>query len=180
MYCREWSRRCRVKAPGVVTEPMVFTEDAPEPKVLVRDAPVPIVEAPLEVRAAAVSVPPDTVNPPVALATVMSAVPLNETADVASGLKCSCSTSISCDRSLIASVGTREFEPARVEEQVNAPAVVMVQPVEAEPPAKSMEPVEVLPMLMAPAPLPSMLSATSTSPPVAFSDGPVPVRRSRW
>lgn len=37
---------CKVKAPGVVVEPMVFTEAAPEPRVLVVEAPVPRVELP--------------------------------------------------------------------------------------------------------------------------------------
>ena len=41
---------CRVRAPGVVVEPMVLMEEAPEPKVLVRELPVPMVEAPLLVR----------------------------------------------------------------------------------------------------------------------------------
>jgi hypothetical protein len=49
----------RVNAPGVVTDPIVFTEEAPPPivllseaplpKVLVSDAPVPMVELPLDV-----------------------------------------------------------------------------------------------------------------------------------
>src|ERR1035437_7304424 len=40
----------RVNAPGVVTDPIVFTEEAPLPKVLVVDAPVPMVELPDDVR----------------------------------------------------------------------------------------------------------------------------------
>jgi len=40
---------CKVKAPGVVVEPMVLTDEAPEPKVLVVEVPVPIVEFPDEV-----------------------------------------------------------------------------------------------------------------------------------
>ena len=39
-----------VRAPGVVTAPIVLTEEAPEPKVLVSEEPVPMVEAPEEVR----------------------------------------------------------------------------------------------------------------------------------
>jgi len=38
-----------VKVPGVVDEPMVLIEEAPEPNVFVNDVPVPIVEAPEEV-----------------------------------------------------------------------------------------------------------------------------------
>ena len=38
-----------MSAPGVVTEPMVLIEEAPEPKVLVVDAPVAKVEEPTEV-----------------------------------------------------------------------------------------------------------------------------------
>jgi hypothetical protein len=40
----------RVKAPGVDVDPIVLTEEAPEPNVLVRDEPVPMVEAPEEVK----------------------------------------------------------------------------------------------------------------------------------
>ncbi len=40
----------RVRAPGVVDEPMVLIDEAPEPKVLVREVPVPRVVAPEEVR----------------------------------------------------------------------------------------------------------------------------------
>ncbi len=41
---------CRVKAPGVVAEPMAFTEDAPLPKVLVAPRPVAKVALPEEVK----------------------------------------------------------------------------------------------------------------------------------
>ena len=62
--------------------------------------------------------------------------------------------------------------------QVKAPAVVMVQPVEPAPPANSMEPVEVLATLMAPAPLALIFKASSVpddrteraTPPVAAAD----------
>lgn len=47
----------RVRAPGVVTEPMVFIDDAPEPKVLVVDEPVPRVVLPLEVSVVKAPVP---------------------------------------------------------------------------------------------------------------------------
>jgi len=40
----------RVNAPGVVTDPIVFTEEAPLPKVLVSAVPVPMVELPDDVR----------------------------------------------------------------------------------------------------------------------------------
>jgi hypothetical protein len=39
----------RVRVPGVVAEPIVLIDDAPDPKVFVNDDPVPIVEAPEEV-----------------------------------------------------------------------------------------------------------------------------------
>src|SRR5215210_7703897 len=48
----------RVRAPGVVTAPIVLIEDAPEPNVLVKDDPVPIVEAPLEVSVVNEPAPP--------------------------------------------------------------------------------------------------------------------------
>jgi hypothetical protein len=48
----------RVRAPGVVEEPMVLTLLAPEPKVLVREAPVPMVEAPEEVKVVKLPAPP--------------------------------------------------------------------------------------------------------------------------
>ena len=53
-----------VRAPGVVTAPMVLTEEAPEPKVLVVE-PVAIVEAPLEVRVVKAPVPgvPEPIGP---------------------------------------------------------------------------------------------------------------------
>jgi hypothetical protein len=41
---------CKVRAPGVVEEPMVLIEEAPLPKVLVVDEPVAKVELPEEVR----------------------------------------------------------------------------------------------------------------------------------
>ena len=49
---------CNVKAPGVVVEPIVLIEEAPEPKVLVNDEPVPMVEAPDEVRVVNEPAPP--------------------------------------------------------------------------------------------------------------------------
>ena len=55
----------RVKAPGVEVDPMVLTEEAPLPKVLVRDEPVPMVDAPEEVRVvnAPVEGVPDPIGP---------------------------------------------------------------------------------------------------------------------
>ncbi len=50
---------CRVKAPGVVTDPMVLIDDAPDPKVLVSDDPVPNVVAPEEVRVVKEPAPPE-------------------------------------------------------------------------------------------------------------------------
>ena len=55
----------RVKAPGVVVEPMVLTDEAPEPKVLVKEEPVPMVEAPEEVRV--VKAPVEAVVAPMAV-----------------------------------------------------------------------------------------------------------------
>ncbi len=56
---------CRVKAPGVVIEPMVLTLEAPEPKVLVSETPVAIVLAPDEVRVvkAPVEAVPEPIGP---------------------------------------------------------------------------------------------------------------------
>ena len=48
---------CRVKAPGVVTDPMVFTDEAPDPKVLVVLAPVAKVVLPEEVNVVNAPVP---------------------------------------------------------------------------------------------------------------------------
>jgi hypothetical protein len=55
---------CRVKAPGVVVDPMVLTDEAPAPKVLVVEDPVPMVELPDEVRV--VKAPAAGVVPPIA------------------------------------------------------------------------------------------------------------------
>ena len=41
---------CRVKAPGVVVEPMILVDEAPAPRVLADEEPVPRVELPDEVR----------------------------------------------------------------------------------------------------------------------------------
>ena len=60
--------------------------------------------------------------------------------------------------------------------QAKAPVeLVRVQPVEAEPPPKTKLPVEVLPMLMTPAPLASRERAISVSSPVEASVSPLPV-----
>jgi hypothetical protein len=59
--------------------------------------------------------------------------------------------------------------------QESAPAVVIVQPVEPNPPAKRILPVDVLPILITPAPLASKDMATSVSPPVALRATPFPV-----
>jgi hypothetical protein len=48
---------CRVRAPGVVTEPIVFIDEAPAPNVLVVEAPVPMIESPLEERVVNAPVP---------------------------------------------------------------------------------------------------------------------------
>ena len=48
----------RVRAPGVVVEPMVLIELEPEPKVLVREEPVPKVVAPEEVKVVKLPAPP--------------------------------------------------------------------------------------------------------------------------
>jgi len=50
---------CKVKAPGVVTAPIVFIDEAPEPNVFVKEAPVPIVELPEEVRVVKEPAPPE-------------------------------------------------------------------------------------------------------------------------
>ena len=68
------------------------------------------------------------------------------------------------------------LEPVIAPAQAKAPVeLVRVQPVEAEPPPKTKLPVEVLPMLMTPAPLASRLSATSVSSPVEAIVNPLPV-----
>lgn len=41
---------CKLKAPGVVTEPMTLVDEAPAPRLLADEAPVPKVELPEEVR----------------------------------------------------------------------------------------------------------------------------------
>ena len=48
---------CKVKAPGVVVEPIVLMEESPEPKVLVVPAPVARVVLPEEVRVVKAPVP---------------------------------------------------------------------------------------------------------------------------
>ena len=71
-----------------------------------------------------------------------------------------------------------KLEPANAPSQVSAPAVVMVQPVEPEPPAKSTEPVEVAPILTVPDPLASKVrfslrpldKTEMATPPVAAAD----------
>ena len=55
---------CKVKAPGVVDDPIVLMEEAPDPRVLVLPVPVPRVVAPVEVRV--VNDPPAPVTEPTA------------------------------------------------------------------------------------------------------------------
>jgi hypothetical protein len=65
---------CRVNAFGVVLEPMVLIDEAPDPNVLVSDEPVPRVVAPDEVRV--VNAPVEVVVAPIAVELIPVAVVL--------------------------------------------------------------------------------------------------------
>ena len=60
-----------------------------------------------------------------------------------------------------------KFDAASAPSQLSAPAVVIVHPDEPNPPAKLIEPVDIPFKLSGSAPLESILSAMSVSPPVA-------------